>query len=67
MQPITCPACGYEFVTPAPGLAGPECPRCGEPTGQPAPGVDPTVFLSAAVGGTLLGLLAAAILLIGRS
>jgi hypothetical protein len=68
MHPITCPACGHEFGTPAPGQAGPECPRCGEPTRRPVvTGVGAATYLSAALGGTFLGLLAAAILLISRS
>jgi len=68
MEPITCPACGYEFDTPAPSPDGPGCPRCGEPAGapgeRPGPGVE--TFLGAVLGGTTLGLLTAAILILGR-
>ena len=70
MQPLTCPACGHEFETPHPGPDGPACPRCGECVvslvGRWPPAVAVETYLAAALGGAVLGLLAASILLLGR-
>jgi len=70
MQATTCPVCGYEFDTPAAGQAGPCCPRCGDAIAPPAGGWPPAValetYVSAALGGAALGLVAASILLLRR-
>jgi hypothetical protein len=70
MQAITCPVCGYEFDTPATSQSGPCCPRCGDPAPALSGGWPPAVavetYVTAAVGGAALGLLAASILLLTR-
>ena len=70
MPSITCRACGYEFEKAARSEAGPCCPRCAEPVGSPAGfaarAIAIETYLSAALGGAVLGLIAAAILFIGR-
>jgi hypothetical protein len=70
MEPITCRACGYEFDKPARTEVGCCCPRCAEPVAALA-GFAPHALaletvLSAAFGGIALGLIAAAILFVGR-
>jgi hypothetical protein len=67
MHPITCRACGHDFDSPALDRAGPGCPRCGEwigPPGacSPAPGGE--IYLIAALGGSFLGLITAALLIV---
>jgi hypothetical protein len=70
MRPTTCPACGYEYDTPARYLAGNGCPRCGEligPVGALAPDTGAMdLFLTALFGGAVLGALTAAILIFSR-
>ena len=69
MPSITCRACGYEFEKAARSEAGPCCPRCAEPIGLPAGSAHAIAietYLSAAFGGAVLGLIAAAILFLGR-
>jgi hypothetical protein len=70
MHPFTCRACGHEFDAPAHDQAGPGCPRCGEPI-DPGPTATPSAdldsVLSTALGVSLIGPLAAALLFISRS
>jgi hypothetical protein len=70
MQPAICSTCDYEFEMAAVGPAGPCCPRCGESVSVYThhlrhAGVGLEVYLEAMVGGAALGLLAAAILILG--
>src|SRR5262245_41753673 len=64
MNPVTCPACGYEYEVSSTGPTGACCPRCAEPA-PPVAGAEPQAaaletYLGAALGGAALGLLAAA-------